>query len=321
VDLDDALDELIERLTGVGLPRPDAPADPQALQALETELAPLRVPGEVRRFWERVDAHTLRLNSGTPLHGPDFALTTWRWTRDEFRALQPMALLQIGYDSHQCMSAELEFGDDPGGALYEFNVVDGDFTRRFSSLADWLRYLSLLIESGNLLRYQTPNGPSVHVPALGRWEEEQARRPVQAVIGRDILDWPERWQRLNGLEAADLRLRGATSTIAALLATRPDEPAHATIAGLVVALAGSTAGVRVRVEDESARIDVLCPPGTTLLGPRLGQRFEFDVVVPAGPRVRPPAGSTGAASVASVLHARHGGPTGATAEAVRPAPH
>jgi len=66
------------------------------------------------------------------LHGPDFALTSWRMGRDEFAAGQPAALVQVAYCIHQCMSVELNVGEIKGGALIEWNLVYGGFERRFN---------------------------------------------------------------------------------------------------------------------------------------------------------------------------------------------
>ena len=258
-------------------------------------------------------------------------------SRDEFRSAQPLALVQIAYESHQCMSAELDVGDRVGGALFEWNVVDGDFVRRFNGIAEWLTYVQRLIEAGNARRRDTRHGPYLLVPDPDRWAEERETRPVperhpfygdETRVGRDILDWPEHWQRTAGLRPEHLALRGATHSIAELLATPPERPVQATILAQVVDLAGSSTWARARVDDGTGQLDVSCPEGTMLLGPRMFDWFEFDVVMDAGARVVPldpeaataeaaAAGLDDAERVAAVLLARYGGPGGATAEAVR----
>jgi len=95
----------------------------------------------------------------------------------------------------------------------------------------------------------------------------------------DILEWPEHWQRANGVRPEDLAARGAAHTIAEVLGSPPDRELRATIHARVVDLAGGADWARVRVDDGTGRLDVLCPPGTTLLGPRLHATYELDIVV------------------------------------------
>jgi hypothetical protein len=335
--VDDALDGLCRASRSVGIPDPSPPTDLGDLEALEAEIAPMRIPADVRRFWERVDASTLRIEPYPGLHGPDFALTAWRMSRDEFTSAQPLALVQIAYTSQMCMSAELDVGDLAGGALFEWDVVDGPFIRRYNGIAEWLHYLERLIAVGNMRRRDTERGPFLHVPDPDRWAEERETRPVperhpfhgeKTSVGRDILEWPEHWQRAAGLRPEHLALRGATHSIAELLATPSEQRVRATIVAQVVDLAGGGTWARVRADDGTGRLDVFCPEGTTLLGPRSGDWFEFDVVVDAGARILPPdpdaaaaraeaAGADDLERVAEILLARYGGPAGATAEAIR----
>ena len=82
--------------------------------------------------------------------------------------------------------------------------------------------------------------------------------------------------------------RGATHSLADLLALDPESLADATIVAEVIGIAGDNA----RVSDGETTIVVLCPPAVSALGPRLGEWFEFDVVRgndpegPAGPPAR-----------------------------------
>jgi hypothetical protein len=168
-------------------------------------------------------------------------------------------------------------------------------------------------------------------PALQDAERPQPPEPgpdpvhgTTRYIERDILDWPEHWQRANGLRADDLVLHGATHTVADLLALTPDVPLRATVAARVMSLAASGTWTRVRVDDGSGKLDVSCPYQTTLLGPTLGQWYEFDVVVPAGKVTTPPDPQAAAAGIedpveqlAAEYLARYGGKSGAIAQAVR----
>jgi hypothetical protein len=273
-------------LTAAGIPLWQPPESLRDLEKLEAALAPMRLPAVVRQFWTRVDARTLRVHPYPMFMPPEGALTLWRQARDEFRSMQPLTLLDVGYESHQCMSVELDVGDVMGGALFEWCVSDpSGFTRRFNALADWLAYIAELVRRGLYRRLESTHGPVWVVPGYENTDAERAVHPTPAAhpvhgstlhIGGDILDWPEHWQRVNGVRDRDLQLRGATHTIAQVLASPTGEPLHATVAAKVTALAGSTSWARVRVHDGTGALDVFCPAETTLLGPRIDDWYEFD---------------------------------------------
>jgi hypothetical protein len=329
VTIDEALDAVAAALAGMGVPLWRPPETLADLDELEAELAPMRLPEAAREFWRRVDVRTLRVDPYPSFTTPEFALHGWRMARDEFAAFQPLALVNLGYESHGCMSVELDMDGIEGGALFEWFVSDpSGFDRRFDGLPDWLRHLAELIGQGRYRRTETEQGPRLLVPDPDDAGAAHAARPVLH-IGHDILDWPEHWQRANGVRPEDLRLRGATHTLSEVLASPPEQELRATIAGRVVDLAGGGGWTRVRVDDGTGALNVACPTEASLLGPRMHDWYEFDIVVAPGTRqapVDPDAAAAGIEDpverVTAMLMARYGGPAGATAEAVRrmPAP-
>lgn len=317
-------------MTTAGVPLWRAPESRIPLAELEQAIAPMRLPEEVRTFWRRVDAATLRALPHPGFTTPEGALASWRLARDQFAALQPLALVAVGSDSLTCMSVELTVGDIDGGALFDWYVADiGGFTRMFNRLSDCVHYVAALIEQGAYLRRDSDRGPWLLIPGPTPPDAERPEPPEPGPdpvhgttrhIGRDILDWPEHWQRASGLCPGDLVLRGATHTIADLLALTPDVPLRATIAARVMSLADSSGWTRVRVDDGSGKLDVSCPYEATLLGPTLGRWYEFDIVVPAGKVRTPPDPEAAAAGIedpvaqlAAEYLARYGGKAGAIA--------
>ena len=339
MDLDEALEVLRRALMAADMPLWSSPESVDDLVALEAEIAPLRLPEDLRRFWEQVDARTLRVQPFPMVTTPEGALMMWRMSRDEFREMQPLALLDVGYESHVCMSVELEVETIPGGAVFEWAVDDPTgFTRCFDSLAGWLAHIADLVGRGLHLRLDTPRGPEWLIPGPDHQIAGRALRPAPGVhpihgsalhISGDILQWPEHWRRANGLRDEDLQLRGATHTIAQVLASSPANELRATIAGRVIDYAGGSSWARVRVDDGTGTLNVDCPAGATPAGPRNGEWNEFDIVVAPGVRQIPADPGTAGVGIedaqerlAAVLIARYGGPAGATAEAVRPiGPH
>lgn len=328
--IDEALDALRDAMNAAGVPIWEAPATLADLEELEAELAPMRLPEAARRFWARVDVRTLRVEPFPAFAGPDWASQTWRMARDEFAEFQPLALVMIGYTSHVCMSVELDVEDVAGGALFEWRNDDRiEFTRRFDGVAEWVEHVARLVRDGSYTRLDGERGPSLRLPDA---DDADTMRPVHGTalhVGGDILEWPAHWQRANGLRPEHLRLRGATHTVAEVLASPPERELRATIAARVVNLSAGAGWTRARVDDGTGRMDVMCEPPATLLGPCVHQWYEFDVVVSPGPRrlpadIRESAESSGdpVADLAAVYMARYGGPADAAAEAVRrlPAP-
>jgi hypothetical protein len=327
--IEDALAALGRSLTEAGVPLWQRPGSTAELDALTAELAPLRLPGPLREFWQQVDVRTLRVTPWPGFCTPEFALESWQKASAQFASIQPLALVGIGYESHQFLSVELDSEDVDGGAVFQWWVDDASgFERRFNGLTEWLEHLAGLISRGFYYRVDFEGAPNLHVPGPDV-PDPWALAPFPAMhpvygdvrhVGADILEWPAHWQRANGVRMDMLELRGATHTVADVLAWPPGEALRATIAARVVGLAGSGAWMHARVDDGTGQLDVSCSPRTTLLGPRHSDWFEFDIV--GGPGVVPPPTEPETAAVAAAFSMRHGDRALVTAEAIRrmPAP-
>lgn len=335
--IDEALEALRDACAAADVQAWEPPATLTALEQLEAELAPLRLPEQVRELWTRVDVATVRIFPYPHFTTPEAALQGWWMVRDQFTALQPLALLNVGYESHACMSVELEVGDIEGGALFEWFVSEpSGFDRRYNALADWLSDVANLIVRGQYLRLGSDRGPRLLVPDPADTDAVRAARPLPGThpvhgevlhIGGDLFDWPEHWQRANGLLPEDMRPRGATHTVAEVLASPPDSELRGTVTARVVDLGGLDGSTRIRVDDGSGSLDIACSAAVTLQGPRMHDWFEFDIVVARGNRVLPADVDAAGAGIddpvthlSATLMARYGGPAGATAVAIRRVP-
>jgi hypothetical protein len=208
MSIEQALESLGAALADADVPLWQPRETSDELDALVEELAPLRVPEPVCAFWRRVDVRTLRVQPFPGFCTPEFALESWREARDAFSAFQPLALVNVGYSSHVCLSVELDCDGTEGGALFEWAVDDpyGGFRRRFNGLSEWLERLAALITSGSYRRLDGDRGPWLLVPGPDGMDTERSRvprpHPVYGAVGHfggDILDWPAHWQRANGL--------------------------------------------------------------------------------------------------------------------------
>jgi len=330
--IDRSIDALIAALEAADVEPPRAPADLEVLEQIATAIAPLRLPADLRRFWERIAPATLRAEVFPPFCDPRFALQSWQSARQQFPG-QPAILFLVGYENWSCMSIELDGVDSEGGTLFQWGLEDGDFYLGHRRLGDWLVRIADLIGAGSYQRRTGQRGASLEI--VDEWSETPAaalraggsRHPIYGeatAVPREPINWPAHWQRAAGIEPSDIPERGASLTIAELLASDPASELRATIAGRVLTLAGG-ADVCVRVSDGTETITVLCPAPVTALGPVVGESFEFDVVVPPGARHRssevkvdPRDPDDPVAVLVASLESRSGGPIGATARAVRP---
>lgn len=333
MSIDTSIDALREALVAAGVDGPRGPTDPAVLDQVEAAIAPLRLPPQLRRFWERIDPATVRVLAFPQPIGPAFAYDTWKQHREEFPGQAPAALFLVGYASWNCMSVELDSPFGEGGALFEWRLEDGGFYLRYHQLSDWLDHIAGLLRDGAYERRDGPNGPMLYVrdPEAGM-ALAAPRRPLPphprygdaTSIERSPRHWPVHWQRLSGIEADDLHPRGSTHTVAELLRSDPEASLKATIAARVVDLGNFGSTTRIRVSDGTAEIAIDCPAAVTALGPVCGLDFEFDVVLPPGPRqaaidlaTLPPLEDP-VRHISQQLMARYGGPAAAIATAIRP---
>ena len=290
-EIDGSIDALAGALSAEGIEPPRPPSESYELDAIDAELAPMSLPAQVRRFWERVDPATLRVWPYPEPIAPGFAIDSWRQRRDEFPGLAPRTLLDVGYASHQCMSVELDSPLASGGTLFEWNLVDGAFYLRYNELSAWLDRMTELLAAGAFERREGAAGPvlllldphtSVPMTELPAPPTPSPVHGHVACYERDPLTWPLHWRRLSGMPPEEVRPRGASHTVAELLARDPSRPVEATLTGRVVSLWASGSTWHARISDGSGSLGITCPAAVTALGPVMGREFEFDVVALGG---------------------------------------
>ena len=314
VDIDSLVLALGDALVDAGLERPRPPRDDAWLARAGATLAPLRLPAELERFWRLVDPATLQLDVFPRFASPESALDSWTQMREEFPYSEPHTLLLVGLDSWNCMWIELDDGEHHGGVLFDGRLDAETFFRRFNRLADWLARIVELIGDGASERIDNDFRSYLRVEDPRDELALAAPRDVpphpfygeRIEVDRNAFFWPAHWQRASGIDPAP---RGATHTIADVLAADPAAELRATIAGRISKLGGSHLVSRARVSDGTGEIDVRCPWESTPFGLDVTERFELDITVPAG---------DAADRIEDVLDARYGGPARGVATAIRP---
>jgi hypothetical protein len=185
-----------------------APDSTRDIEAFQAALTPMRLPADVVEYWQRADPRTLPVEPYPRFTNPEFSHESWLEARESFASHQPLTLVFVGYESHACMSVELDVGEIEGGALFEGFISSPDFgfIRRFNALGDWLHYIATLLDKGLYSHTEGRRDPSLLVPDPDRWQEEEAMRPIpeehpahRATLryGGYFRDWPEHWQQAN----------------------------------------------------------------------------------------------------------------------------
>ncbi|MDQ8042942.1 MAG: hypothetical protein AAGC49_14925 [Brevundimonas sp.] len=343
--IDVALDRLAAAYKTAGL-SPIRPAHDagSVLANIRAEIAPLRLPAELERFWQRVDPSSISVAPYPTPTSAAFALDSWKQHRDTSPGMVPRLLFPVAYQSWGYLFVELEDGHGSGGPVLEWAYGGSPFAVRFPRLSAYVDLLATMIELGEYKRREHGGGSYVEFDPDGRWKDAvtvrlSAAQPLPHFghafeLDEDVLAWPEHWLLADGLTPAGRRLRGATTTVADLLRrASAGSRAQGTVRARVVSLAGTAAGRRVAIDDGTGELDVWCPAEVCAYGPIIRSEFEFDVVVEPTPGPAPDwspehHGAQSAAlahdleaaqAAARELHAKaFGTPAAATATAVRP---
>jgi hypothetical protein len=301
---DDSIEDLVDRLVAAyrnaGLPpiRPATRGIDHILGEIQREIAPLRLPDELLRFWRLVDPSSVTVAPYPHPTTADFALNSWQAHRDEFPGMTPRLLFPIAYESHGFLFVELEDGRGEAGTVLEWAYAGSPFYVRFAALRHYVDLLATMIEVGEFARHEHETHSWIEFDPERRWPDAQtvrltAAQPLSRLgstreIDEDVRHWPEHWLASNGL-TGEMRIpRGATTTVAELLqGAAGGAMMSGTIQATVIRLAGSGAGSRVSVDDGTGVLDLWCPAAVSTYGPGIRRAFEFEVVVqphaPAAP--------------------------------------
>jgi hypothetical protein len=181
--VDASIDALVDALGAAGVDPPRAPSNTADLDAVDAAIAPMSLPGQVRRFWERVDPGSLRVWAYPHPTTVSFALDTWKQHRDEFPGMVSQALFLVGYESWACMSVELDSPLGSGGAMFEWRLDGSSFYLRYHDLSSWLDRITELVVAGEFER--RPEHPESHSrpSQLIRARAADVAAPLAAAVG------------------------------------------------------------------------------------------------------------------------------------------
>ena len=284
-DVDSAIDRLDEALRAAGLTAVEPPSDVARIAELDEAVAPYAIPGELRRFWERVDAERVPVFTFPMIRGPGAALELLRGLRELGQTVPlvpPPLLLPLDYASHCHGVIELASEWSEGGTILEWGYDDFPLVAR--SVGDRIDVLAELLFEG---RFERGDG----FISLDHQAEQEKRRARLAASGPDRIygdlraipialeSWPAHWLAASGVDLRDRMPRGATHTIAEIVAAANVGRVTGRIHGEVIRLVGIGANTLVVVDDGTRPLDVWCPAGTSPWGPVHRTSFEFEVTL------------------------------------------
>ena len=298
-----ALDRFQAAVAANGGPDPAPPATAEELAALAEAIAPMRLPDDLVAVWRRFASDHGVLANGRALESPAGALTIWR---EDVWHSQPRCLLPIGYEAHGYCCIELHGPDDEAGRIWAFEDGSEDITRIADGITDLVVAVAAAWEAA-AIRTSEGEFQRALIEDGRAWDELVTKAmPRWAVDGWNRLAWPARWLRLSGLDPDSVRPRGPTTTIRALLASKPTG-GTVTVAGIVDGLIGAEAGSRVTLDDATEEIDVWIPAPADPFGlVRIDARIEVDLVFRGGRSQRPAFRRAHAGIVRAILGGRLG---------------
>ena len=283
--IDAAVDRLDEALRAAGLPALEVPADAEALVEIAATVAPYRLPADLHRFWERVDFRNSPV-SGWRLPEPldaRLALDTQRANLAPGLAylFGPPLLFPIARISGDQWSVELVSGWSEGGTVFSH---EGEHHIEYPSVSDLVEVYAELLEEG---AFDHRGGRAVLLlgPERAKQEERLSAAWPHPLYGHarevpaDYAGWPAHWLAAAGIDLASRIPRGATHTIAQAVEAAKQRELVARVVGKVVWLGGSSDGVLAVVDDGTTQLEVWCPAGASPWGPRMSDRFEFEVAM------------------------------------------
>ena len=188
-------------------------------------------------------------------------------------------LLPVGYDGHRDLLADMT---QPAGDLYlyAYDYFDDQGIRLvFSGLDELMRYLITFFDEAE--RCAVYDGPFAFIAQRERLSgllpptiADDEKRPIDS----EINTWPKRWRQHQGHADDADALRGATHSVAKLVAARAHGLVEATLVGRIQNLAGSGKGTVARLTDDSGSVEVHIPASAPRFDTSLSDTYEVDVV-------------------------------------------
>ena len=276
---------------------PGPPDDPAAVEAvladIEQEIEPLLLPDELKRFWRNWDPFRFEDLPFPALIPPDSALESYRMHLEE-GAPFPAVLFPIGYQSHCYWLVELIHESWEGPRVYEYCSYEGALKLKHLAPAGIFDVFVDALEAAETDEQLWRNYDTRRPLIEKAWDEAdrlttqriESTGPVSelSIPANASLEWPERWQQVQGLDPTMAVPMGRTHTAAEFETARQRGSVEARLVGNVSVTAGGGivrdgAATLLRLRDETGEALVLIPDSACPFGgPRSGGCYEIEVV-------------------------------------------
>lgn len=217
MDIDDAIDDLLAAIGEHGLPAPKEPSTHQDFARLERTIAPLTLPPDLRRFWQRIDPTTLPVVHGAELSSPAAALRNWQNGQAESEFRDPAHLLPIGYGSSEFVGVALS-GESEGGSVWAWFLDDDYLGLVFPTLAGYFRSTAQSLRDGRVEEREEGDA-QVRIDTV-EFDDNPFRLALADKASRkrsDPATWPDEWLALQSHDWSMSVAVGASHTVDQLL--------------------------------------------------------------------------------------------------------
>jgi hypothetical protein len=262
----DGVDRLREALVAAGLSVPEHGYADSVLSGLEQELAPLRLPAELRELWARLQVGAVPLGPRNPIVAAfttwfaDLSLCWWLWRAIRDRpGLMPEVLLPVVWYGGVMQLVELADDASDGGRIFEWRRGAGELEPCYPSIGTWLGVLADLVADDAARLKRTGVYPLWLDVSEERERELRLDRFVpdtDALVASDPTTWAQHWRAVS--RAFDDR-RPRRQTELSISEFVWDPPGAATVAGLLRWGTVRPGPARLQLADGTGWLDVWCP--------------------------------------------------------------
>ncbi|WP_436795565.1 hypothetical protein [Actinospongicola halichondriae] len=298
-DVRHAIDWYVEAVPAgslVPLQPPPSPAEVEAtILEAGSAISPFQLPPEVVWLWRTWDPTRFTDLPYPRLTRPDFALQCWR--QDALESGHPKILFPVAYESHGFLLVEMSEAYEQPAPIWYYAYADEAFVLTYPSLASLFRACAEAVEiagarppSHDNDRYAVYaplfDGPTFDAIVERHFTASAHGTRERRVAIDPMLEWPDHWQRAQGLDSAALKPAGATHTVRAFAEAAATSPLTGRLVGVFRSQGGGSfapGGAMASFgtfTDPTGTIPVLLPHSVLDVGGRDGT-MEVEIEIEA----------------------------------------
>ena len=299
-----AIEWYLESIPPGSLLSPGPPIQPGEVEStiaeIDEAIAPFRLPSEVAWLWRSWQPDRFSPLPYPSLTGADFALDSWRMNTLE--SGDPQILFPVAYESHGFLLVELGWPPDEPAPIWYYAYADENYVLTYPSLASLFRACAEAARAAGARPPDDDNdryaayAPLLSGPGFDVIVERHmaasphAGRDRHVPVG-DVRNWPEQWQRAQGVSDGSLEPMGATHTVREFAGAAAVGPVVGRVVGVFRTQGGGGFGRGGALasfgsfSDETGSIPVLLPHSVTDVGGRAGDvevEIELEASGPVG---------------------------------------